>query len=175
MIAPAPAPSPVIAPAPVAPAPAAAPSPPASVTPPSPEPTPTPALAAAAPPASEGAVRVDGPPPSADSPVVVIPRGVLDKELQDFGALSDQVSLSRAPRGGFRLTRIVPNSFVSRIGLQPGDIVLRVDGRPLNGIEDASAAYAWLRVTDRFTVDVVREGRPVRLRYVITGPATAQR
>jgi S1-C subfamily serine protease len=85
------------------------------------------------------------------------------------------VSLSRGPRGGFRLTRITPNSFVARAGLVPGDIVLGVDGRPLNGIEDASAAYAWLRVTDHFVIDVVRDGRPVRLRYVITGPATAQR
>jgi S1-C subfamily serine protease len=120
-------------------------------------------------------VLVDGPPPSPDSPVVVIPRNVLDRELQDFGALSDQVSLARNARGGFRLTRIQPGSFADRIGLQTGDVVLRVDGRPLNGVEDASAAYAWLRITDKFTVDVVREGRPVRLRYVITGAATAMK
>jgi S1-C subfamily serine protease len=120
-------------------------------------------------------VVVDGPPPSPDSPVVVIPRNVLDKELADFGALSDQVSLARGPRGGFRLMRIAPGSFADRIGLLTGDIVLRIDGRPINGVEDASAAYAWLRITDKFTVEVVRDGRPVKLRYVITGAATAQR
>jgi hypothetical protein len=52
---------------------------------------------------------------------------------------------------------------------------MRVDGRAINGVDDASAAYAWLRVTDRFTVDVVRDGRPLTLRYVIapSGPMTA--
>ena len=44
-------------------------------------------------------------------------------------------------------------------GLAKAAIVMRVDGRPMNGVEDASAAYAWLRVTNRFTIDVVREDR----------------
>lgn len=55
------------------------------------------------------------------------------------------------------------------------DVVLRIDGRPINGVEDASAVSAWVRITDKFTVEVVRDGRPVHLRYVITRPATAQR
>ena len=32
-----------------------------------------------------------------------------------------------------------------------GDIILRIDGRPISRMEDAAAAYAWLRVTDRFS------------------------
>ena len=117
---------------------------------------------------------VHGPPPSPDSPVVVISRNVLDRELGDFASLADQVTLAQGPRGGFRLVNIRSGSFVERIGLRAGDVLLRVDNRPINAVEDASAAYAWLRVTDHFTVDLVREGRPVKLRYVVTPTQTAQ-
>jgi hypothetical protein len=50
-------------------------------------------------------------------------------------------------------------------------VVLRVDGRNINGVDDASAAYAWLRVTSHFSVDLVREGRPLRLHFRIAPPA----
>ena len=156
-----------VAPAPVAPAPVAsvpvAPPVPTQPAPPTAPPTP-----AAAP------VVVHGPPPSPDSPVVVISRNVLDRELGDFASLADQVTLAQGPRGGFRLVNIRSGSFVERIGLRAGDVLLRVDNRPINAVEDASAAYAWLRVTDHFTVDLVREGRPVKLRYVVTPTQTAQ-
>jgi type II secretory pathway component PulC len=201
VVAPPAPPAPPVAVAPVPPAPppvpvAASPAPPVVVAPPAPPappiavapaPPPVPAAPAIAPtgsvppveplapPATPERVTVDGPPPSPDSPVIVIPRSVLDQELQDFAALSDQVSLARAPRGGFQLTRIQRGSFADRIGLAAGDVVLRIDGRPINGLEDASAAYAWLRVTERFNVDVVRNGRPIRLRYVVTGAVTARR
>src|SRR5439155_1553792 len=64
-------------------------------------------------------------------------------------------------------------SFFDGIGLRQNDVVLRVDNRAINGVEDASAAYAWLRVTNKFSVDVLRDGRPLTLRYVISQPMTA--
>lgn len=98
---------------------------------------------------------------------VLIPRAELDRELGDFAALSQDVQVATHPNGGFRLAQLRAGSFFERIGLRTNDVVLRVDGRPINGVEDASAAYAWLRVTSRFTVDVVRDGHPLTLRYVI--------
>jgi S1-C subfamily serine protease len=106
---------------------------------------------------------------------MMIPRADLDRALGDFAALSQDVQVTQQPEGGFRLAAVRPGSFFERIGLHPNDVVLRVDGRALNGIDDASAAYAWLRVTDRFSVDILRDGRPVTLRYVIAQPMTAAR
>jgi S1-C subfamily serine protease len=103
----------------------------------------------------------------------VIPRTDFDRELSDFGSLSTQAALAANPTGGFRLLAVRPGSFVSRVGLRPGDVILRVDGRPINGLEDASAAYAWLRVTDRFSVDLLRNGQPLTLHYLIA-PAAAR-
>jgi S1-C subfamily serine protease len=101
----------------------------------------------------------------------VIPRADLDRELGDFAALSEQVQITPQPTGGYQLTAVRRGSFLSRIGLRSGDVVLRVDGRTINALEDASAAYAWLRVADHFTVDLLRDGRPVRLHYLVAPPA----
>lgn len=98
----------------------------------------------------------------------VIPRADLDRELSDFNALGAQVAAVVGPRGGFRIVSLRPGCFFERIGLRPGDVVMRVDGRPINAMEDASRAYAWLRVTDHFTVDVWRAGRALTLRYIIS-------
>jgi S1-C subfamily serine protease len=104
---------------------------------------------------------------------MVVPRADLDRALGDFASLSQDVQVAQQPQGGFRLAAVRAGSFFERIGLRANDVVLRVDGRPINGIEDASAAYAWLRVTNRFNVELVRDGRPVTLRYVISQPMTA--
>ena len=103
----------------------------------------------------------------------MIPRPDLDRELGDFGSLSRSAQVAPSQTGGFQLLQVRPGSFVSRVGLRAGDIILRVDGRPINKLEDAAAAYAWLRVTDRFTVDVMRAGQPMRLHYIIA-PAAAR-
>jgi S1-C subfamily serine protease len=104
---------------------------------------------------------------------MVIPRADFDREISNVGALADDMTVARAPRGGFYLTSLRPGSFFERIGLRPGDVVLRVDGRPINAVEDASAAYAWLKVTDHFAVDILRSGRLVRLRYVISASSAS--
>ena len=106
---------------------------------------------------------------------MIIPRADLDRALGDFAALSQDVQVTQAAR-----RRLPPRGRAPRLLLRahrpaPNDVVLRVDGRPINGVDDASAAYAWLRVTDRFSVDVVRDGRPLTLRYVIAQPMTAAR
>lgn len=162
-------PAPVVAPAPPAPISAVA-APRASVATAQATPSATPSVAApVAPSAPETATVVTA--DTADrKPVattVLIPRAELDRELGDFAALSQQVQVAAQPEGGFRLAQVRSGSFFERIGLRTNDVVLRIDGRPINGVEDASAAYAWLRVTSKFTVDVVRDGHPLTLRYVI--------
>ncbi len=104
----------------------------------------------------------------------MIPRDVLSRELADFDSLGHQVSLAQE-RGGFRLLSLRAGSFLQRAGLRDGDLLVRVDGRPMASIDDCAAAYAWLRVANRFTVDVQRDGRNVQLRYVVGAAQAAQR
>jgi hypothetical protein len=165
--APAPTAAPALAPTPAAPvAPVVAPAPTPAATAPVVTPvTPT----APATPGVVAAVSPDRRPVAA----MLIPRADLDRELGDFAALSQDVQVAQQPEGGFRIAAVRQGSFFDRIGLRPNDVVLRVDNRPINGVEDASAAYAWLRVTNKFSVDVLRDGRPLTLRYVISQPMTA--
>jgi type II secretory pathway component PulC len=164
------APQPLVAapeapPAVAAPAPVAVPftpPPPAFAAPPRPRVLVTAAPAAAPPPATAPANNEEE-----EVEATVIPRLDLDSELGDFARLATQAAVTPAPRGGFQLAAVRPGSFISRVGLRVGDVILRVDGRPINRVEDAAAAYAWLRVTDHFTVDLIRQGQPVRLHYVI--------
>jgi type II secretory pathway component PulC len=167
-VAPAVAPPPVVAPAPVAAPVAVAVAAPAPAVAPVPAPVFVPAARAPAPaPAQAEEDEVEA---------TVIPRPDLDRELGDFGALSTQAQVAPSPTGGFRLMAVRPGSFISRVGLRPGDVILRVDGRAINRMEDAAAAYAWLRVTDRFSVDLIRQGQPVRLHYLVAaGAARASR
>jgi len=161
-VAPAVPPAPVVAPALPPPPAASAPSPAATspvVTPVTPSAPATPAVAAAVSPRPGTAL--------------LIPRADLDRALGDFAALSQDVQVDQQPSGGFRLVSVRSGSFFERIGLRPNDVILRVDGRAINGVDDASAAYAWLRVTNQFTVDILRNGHPVALRYVIAQPMTA--
>lgn len=106
--------------------------------------------------------------PAAPAGPLVLARAELDRELGDFGSLSQQLQVAAQPEGGFRLSQVRGGSFFERIGLRTNDVLVRVDGRPINGVDDASAAYAWLRVANQFTVEVLRDGRPLTLRYVVS-------
>jgi S1-C subfamily serine protease len=131
-------------------------------------PNPAPVAAAVAPSTPATApVAASVSPDRKSATAILIARAELDRELGDFGALSQNVQVAAQPDGGFRLTQVRGGSFFERIGLRTNDVVLRVDGRPVNGVDDASAAYAWLRVTNKFSVDVLRDGRPMTLRYVV--------
>ena len=98
---------------------------------------------------------------------MAVPRVELDRGLGDFRALDASVALEIAA-GGFRVADLRAGSFLERMGLRRGDVIQRVDGRALRSAEDASAAYNWVRVTDHFAVDLVRNGRPITLRFQIT-------
>ena len=105
---------------------------------------------------------------SAQPSVTTVPRAELDRGLGDFATLDQSVALEIAPQGGFRVANLAPGCFLEKLGLRRGDVIQRVDGRWLRGVEDASATYNWVRVTDHFAVDLLREGRPVTLRLQVT-------
>ncbi|MSP61234.1 MAG: hypothetical protein EXR72_12990 [Myxococcales bacterium] len=116
-------------------------------------------------------------PPPARAPVapagdeetaLVIPRAEFNQQLGSFELLGSQVALAPA-QGGYRIAALHPGSYVESLGFRAGDIVQRIDGRPIRTPDDAARAHAWLRVADRFTIDVLRDGAPVQLHFQIDG------
>jgi S1-C subfamily serine protease len=100
-------------------------------------------------------------------PVAALPlhRRVLERELEDFEGLSQQVGVTPRPSGGFQILHVREGSFVHRLGLRGGDVLLAIDGRPIDTVEDAAKAYAWLRVTDQFRVEILRGGQRITLAF----------
>jgi serine protease Do len=62
------------------------------------------------------------------------------------------------PEGGARITRVVPDSAAERAGLEPGDIVVGVDGRTVRGPRGLSKALEGHEPGDRIEVAAIRDG-----------------
>jgi S1-C subfamily serine protease len=104
-----------------------------------------------------------------DDTALFLPRSEFNEELATFEQLSAMASVIRAHGGGYRVTSLQQGSYLDSLGLRIGDVVTHIDGRPINTPEDAARAYAWLHVTDHFTVDLLRDGHPVQLKFQIGG------
>ena len=78
------------------------------------------------------------------------------------------MALQNTPEGA-RVAGVLPTGTAAAMGVQPGDIILQVGGRPLTGPQVWSAYVQSLRVGDRVTFRVRREGRELEL----TGTAQA--
>jgi len=84
-----------------------------------------------------------------------------------------QSGLTLAPRqANGRVTGLVPRgdpAFLSRLGLQPGDVVVQVSGRPIGGAEDLQRAAASLARGGNLSVAVERGAQVVPLAISISG------
>ncbi|MGH8609443.1 MAG: DegQ family serine endoprotease [Gammaproteobacteria bacterium] len=84
-------------------------------------------------------------------------RGYLGIQLQDLNAeLAEAFDISR--RQGAVIVHVVPDTPAQKAGLQAGDVVVSVNGRP---VRDASAlrnAVGLMQVGDRVSLSVVRKG-----------------
>ncbi|GIX49501.1 MAG: hypothetical protein KatS3mg131_3712 [Candidatus Tectimicrobiota bacterium] len=68
---------------------------------------------------------------------------------------------------GFRLTRLQPGSLLQRLGLQPGDVIQKVNGLSLNSPEEALVAYQQLHNEGTVRLEILRRNRPFTLTYEI--------
>jgi general secretion pathway protein C len=96
----------------------------------------------------------------------------VDAALSNLTALSTQARIVPAFEGGkavgFKLFSIRPGSLYSKIGLQNGDVISRVNGYEMTSPDKALELYQKLKDTKQVTVDVKRRGKPTTLDYSIT-------
>lgn len=91
----------------------------------------------------------------------------LDAALSDFSKIEREVTMSIAG-GGIRLDKVAKESFFHEMGLREGDVVKKVDGTAIKGLDDAAVVYARLGKAKKFSVEIERAGAPLTLRYQIT-------
>jgi general secretion pathway protein C len=70
---------------------------------------------------------------------------------------------------GFKVFSIRPDSLFTRLGLRNGDILRRINGLSLGGVEQALEAYTRLRDASRIELEVERDGQVLHPTYTVRG------
>ena len=128
--------------------------------------------------ATAAAVARKTPPPSAakgpQGSDHVLPRSVVrDVVAQGLGSFLQRLDLSDQPVfvagkfHGFRIAALHDDSFWKGVDIKPGDVVVSVNGFPIERPEQAETAFESLDVASELHVAFEREGKPRDLVYAI--------
>ncbi len=100
-----------------------------------------------------------------------VARSTVDNALNNLSQLATQARVVPAFEGGkpvgFKLFSIKPGSLYSKIGLQNGDVISRINGYEMSSPEKGLEVYSKLKDSTNITVDVKRRGKPMTLDYTI--------
>ena len=98
-------------------------------------------------------------------------RSKLNTQLQDFPKLLSQArvipNMINGRANGFKITEIAPGSLYQQAGLQNGDIIMSVNGKPITGAKQAMAMYQQLQRANSIDLIFRRAGTPQRIHYDI--------
>lgn len=107
------------------------------------------------------------------SPAVLTRQVLVDAAARGMGHFLSQVDVSPVVEGGrfvgFRLNSALHLRRWRRAGadLLPGDVILRVNGQPIDRPERAVGCLAALREATELRVDLLRRGQPVSVRVEV--------
>ena len=100
-----------------------------------------------------------------------IPRGEIDKTLANLNDVAMQARIVPAFKDGvaegFKLFSIRPDSIYSKIGVQNGDVIKRINGYDLNSPEKALEIYSKLKEASRIDIELERNGSNINKTYNI--------
>jgi general secretion pathway protein C len=103
-----------------------------------------------------------------------IQRSVIDSTLSNLNAVATQArivpSFKNGVANGFKLFSIQPGSLYSSIGIENGDVIQRINGYEINSPDKALEIYQKLRSSSHITIELERNGRPLRKEYNVSGP-----
>jgi general secretion pathway protein C len=100
-----------------------------------------------------------------------VPRSEVDRAINNLNDIAMQARLVPAFKDGnpegFKLFSIRPDSLYSKIGIQNGDVITRINGLDMNDPAKALEVYTKLKDAPRIDVDIDRNGSPVRMTYSV--------
>ncbi|GHG74716.1 type II secretion system protein GspC [Comamonas sp. JC664] len=98
-----------------------------------------------------------------------VPRAEIDKTLNNLNQVAMQARIVPAFKDGqavgFKLFSIRPDSIYSKIGVQNGDVIRRINGFDLNSPEKALEVYSKMKDAARIEIEIERNGAPIRKSY----------
>jgi general secretion pathway protein C len=100
-----------------------------------------------------------------------VPRTEIDRTLANLNDVAMQARIVPAFKDGqaqgFKLFSIRPDSIYSKIGVQNGDVIKRINGFELNSPEKALEVYSKLKEASRIEIELERNGSSIRKNYTI--------
>ena len=66
---------------------------------------------------------------------------------------------------GLKVNYVSPRSFIYKLGIRPGDVILSINDIRIRTPEDSFSAFEQLKNADSITVVVLRNGKEVKLHY----------
>jgi general secretion pathway protein C len=95
----------------------------------------------------------------------------IDNALANLSDLATKArivpSFKNGAPNGFKLFSIVPDSLYSKIGVQNGDVIHKINGYEMNSPDKALEIYQKLRDATRIDIELERRGETVRKQYSI--------
>ncbi len=103
-----------------------------------------------------------------------VKRTTIDQNLANLSSLATQARMvpnfKNGVATGFKLFSIQPGSLYSAIGIENGDVVTKVNGYEINSPDKALEIYQKLKEANHISLELERNGQPVRKEYDVTGP-----
>lgn len=76
-------------------------------------------------------------------------------------------NMNGSQQNGYQLTDIESGSLFEDLGIEDGDVLTEINGRPVNNPAVAAGMLATLQMRPSIDVSVIRDGRTVDLHYDI--------
>ncbi|MEO7744420.1 MAG: type II secretion system protein N [Usitatibacter sp.] len=94
-------------------------------------------------------------------------RKELDDALRDPNQLNYLGALGTPPGGGVRMEQAPAGSLAAKLGLQPGDIIRKVNGQPVASQGDLARVYTQFNSLSLVQAEIQRGGNTVQLSYSV--------
>lgn len=127
----------------------------------------------APPPATPKSAAVAEPPPapSESAPKNSVSRSAVDAALKAglgkfLSNLEVEAQVDKGKFVGWKILELRGDMWAG-VDLAPGDVVTRVNGFKIERDHEANAAFKSLSVASEIRVNVIREGKPVEIRFAI--------
>lgn len=118
-------------------------------------------------------------PGAADAPAIVcaddrctLPRATFDAWAKDPATLAKQArvvpNLKDGVTRGFKLFGMRASAPLAKLGLENGDVITAIGGRPLKGMDDTLTALELLKGEKEWTIEGERRGAPFKRTIVLS-------
>ncbi len=98
----------------------------------------------------------------------VISAGLVQQLMENpFDELKNVRLRPKEGEQGLQIQWINKDSILNQLGVQKGDVIRSINGIPFRNMADITNSMNSLMNSDRFDVEVVRDGKPSSLKYVI--------